>query len=257
MSVMHKVVSRLSRSSLIDNMVYTARHGPARGLKRQGGLGWLPGPESNEERFFSRLQWEGLTVYDIGGDQGLFSLFFARAVGKGNVVVFEPNPQSCERIKRNLALNQFQNTQVIQMGLGEKKDIVSFVVPFQEPARGSAVSSMTDNIRKEGKVNILVIQVNSLDDEIQNRDLRKPDFIKLDVEGMEYSALLGMRETLKSHPRMSIEIHGADFEKKEANAVRVVRVLEDAGYQLKHLETGKIITSDNAGEARVGHLYCT
>src|SRR5262245_10355065 len=100
MSVKRKIIGLINRSPIMDRLVYNAKHGPARGLKRQGGMGWLPTivPRMHEwdaeEAFLANLEWRGLTVYDVGCDQGLFTIFFAHRVGdQGKVIAFEPNPR--------------------------------------------------------------------------------------------------------------------------------------------------------------------
>jgi hypothetical protein len=126
-----------------------------------------------------------------------------------------------------------------------------------EPARGTAVPDIADQIKHEASVATNEIEVVSLDDEMGRSSLPIPHFIKMDVEGMEYPALKGMRETLAAHqPRLSIEIHGADMSKKIANVSQVVRVLEELSYQMRHIESGESISSANAERAREGHLYC-
>ena len=45
-----------------------------------------------------------------------------------------------------------------------------------------------------------------------------PDFIKIDVEGLEYNVLNGMKNTLhEKKPKLFIEIHGQTFEEKKDN----------------------------------------
>src|SRR5262245_19088912 len=248
----------------IDNRVYTAKHGPARGLKRQGGMGWLPSfvPRLSEwdaeETFLANQEWRDLTVYDIGGDQGQFTIFFAHRVGdNGRVVDFEPNPQSCRRIQRNDQLNGFRNVRLLPIGLGERRATLQFTFPALEPARGTAVPAIANTIKNEVSVTGCEIEVNSLDDEIRRSGLPIPHFIKLDVEGMEYPVLMGLQETLMTHsPRLSIEIHGADMNDKTANARRVVGLLEKLNYRMRHIESDASITSGNAEQACEGHLYC-
>jgi FkbM family methyltransferase len=263
-SIKRKIIGYINRMPAIDNFVYTAKHGPARGLKRQGGMGWLPSfvPRMHEwdaeETFLANQEWRGLTVYDIGGDQGQFTIFFAHRVGDtGQVVVFEPNPQSCRRILRNVQLNDFRNVWLLPLGLGERREALQFTFPALEPARGTAVPAIANTIKKEVSVTGCEIEVNSLDAEIMRSGLPVPHFIKLDVEGMEYPALKGMQETLKTHhPRLSIEIHGADMSDKTANVRRVVGFLESLNYRMRHIESDERITSLNADRACEGHLYC-
>jgi hypothetical protein len=143
------------------------------------------------------------------------------------------------------------------MGLGEKRETLQFTFPATEPARGTAIPTIADQIKSEASATRCEIVVTALDDEIKQSGLPIPDFIKIDVEGMEYPALMGMRATLKAHhPRLSIEMHGADMEEKAANAGRVVPLLEEAGYHIRHIETGTEINSTNAASASQGHLYC-
>ena len=264
MSLRRSLVARLNQSSLIDHLVYTTKYGPARGLKRQGGMGWLPSfvPRPHEwdaeERFLAALDWQGLTIYDVGGDQGLFTLFFAhRAGASGQVIAFEPNPQSYKRIQRNVELNHFNNVRVLPVGLGNRRAKLTFTYPALEPARGTATQTIADQIRHEASAMVCEIEVNSLDDEIERSQLPAPQFIKIDVEGMEYAALLGMQETLRNfRPRLSIEIHGAEMEEKVANAERVVKLLEASGYRMRHIESNTVVSSPNAACSREGHLYC-
>ena len=73
----HRVVAFIS-SRMFGNLTYRVRHGLAAGMRRKGGLGFLPfasGPDGRS-RFLSGLDLAGKTVYDIGGE-GVLTLFFA------------------------------------------------------------------------------------------------------------------------------------------------------------------------------------
>ncbi|HJQ22780.1 MAG TPA: FkbM family methyltransferase [Blastocatellia bacterium] len=265
MSIKRALVSRINQLAVVDRHVYTVRYGPARGLKRQGGMGWLPAfvPRGHEweaeEAFLEQINWSGLTVYDVGGDQGIFTLFLARHVGlAGRVIVFEPNPRSYQRILTNVRLNGFDNVRVLPLGLGERAERLTFVFPKSEPARGSAALSVRTQVAQEQNAVRCEIEVAALDDEMARLNLPAPDLIKLDVEGMEWYALRGMRCTIEQHrPRLFIEIHGSDRQDKTANARRVVALIEELGYVIQHVETGTQITTDNSDVAYRGHLYCT
>jgi FkbM family methyltransferase len=263
-SVKREIVARLNHSPVVDSFVYTAKHGPARGLRRQGGMGWLPSviPRTHEwaaeEAFLEGLDWQGLNVYDVGGDQGLFTLFFADRVGEsGQVVVFEPNPRSCDRIQRNIDLNHFKNVRLMPYGLGAEYALLPFCFPAFEPARGSASPHIAKLIANEPRCVTCEIEVQALDEARFDNQLPAPDFIKLDVEGMELAALQGMSQTLKKwRPRLCIEMHGVTIEEKAANAQRVVAFMETLDYRIRHLESGERITSKNAERAKQGHVYC-
>src|SRR5689334_19893846 len=92
-----RLISKLSH--FWPDLAYTARGGVAKGLKRKGGLGFMPGflaEETAESAFLSRLDFSGMVVYDIGGFQGLMTLRFAKEASR--VITFEANPLNMTRI---------------------------------------------------------------------------------------------------------------------------------------------------------------
>ena len=253
------VISRLQ--PLLAHRVYTVRHGLAKGLRRRGGLGFVPqfGLGSAEEQFLEGLSLGGLTVYDVGGYEGIFTLFFARRVGpSGSVVTFEPNPRNFRKITDNIALNGFAHARVRQVALGSAPGRASLVFPADETARGSLETDIADQIRQEKDVVTIDVDVDTLDNQVAS-GLPEPDFVKLDVEGLELDVLQGMTSLMaRRHPRLYIEIHGADVERKLANVTAVASFLWQHGYTVLHVESGTTLErKDQLRVAIRGHLYCS
>jgi len=75
----HMVVAFLSQK-LFGNYTYTIRHGLASGMRRKGGLGFLPvkSGETAETEFLRNLSLRGKVVYDVGAFEGLITLFFCQ-----------------------------------------------------------------------------------------------------------------------------------------------------------------------------------
>lgn len=254
---MLQVANRFART-VFRNYVYTIRHGIATGLKRRGGLGFLPKSSlTKEERFLMTLDLKGQTVYDIGGWEGVFTLFFARAVGDtGFVVTFEPNPDSYSRILENVDLNHFSNVVVRMIALGKesRRDTLVF------SAASLGTGSLNGDIKKDlllGGAKTIQVDVDKLDHQVIEHGLSRPDFVKIDVEGLEFDVLVGMSNTIdQCKPKLYIEIHGANVEKKIENARNVVGLLSQKGYTIRRIESDEIITDANADHAKEGHLYC-
>jgi FkbM family methyltransferase len=162
------VISRLQ--PLVADNVYTVRNGLARGLRRRGGLGFVPqfGAKSAEERFLEGLSLGGLTVFDGRlVTRGIFTLFFARRVGPGGqVVTFEPNPRNFQKIAENVRLNGFSNVRLQQIALGSTPGRASLVFPSDETARGSIETRIADQIRQEKDVKTIDVRVDTLDHQI-------------------------------------------------------------------------------------------
>jgi FkbM family methyltransferase len=241
-----------------NNRIIKIRNGPARGLFRKGGLGFIPALPTSEEKFLTQLDLNNKTIYDIGANIGIMSLFFLRASGKkGFVNIFEPNSDSIPLIEENLRLNNFKRYKIFNTAIGEsdyKKDLV-----IHNNQRGSASlnNEQIEKYKSLGQNKFLEVNVTSLDSLIKTNSLSKPDFIKIDTEGYEYNCLLGMDNILTNfHPTLYIEMHGVDREAKEVNAENVCKLLSGKGYKIWNVEYSKEILY-NYSDAIRGHLFCS
>ncbi|MEO7197684.1 MAG: FkbM family methyltransferase [Solirubrobacterales bacterium] len=214
-----------------------------------------------EDEFLRSLELERQTVYDVGAFQGIFTLFFARKVGpEGHVVAFEPYPINYQRVVENVGINHLDNVTIRHVGVGRVTGELEFVAPIGGLAgRASASREIQGEIESTGlKTQSFSVHVVSLDDEIKQSSLPTPDLVKIDVEGLEFDVLQGMKETIGEHkPALFIEIHGSGAEAKQVNAERVVSFVASHGYEMWHIESGQAVDESTASKAAEGHLYCT
>lgn len=258
---MFATVSRLL-DPFTSIITYTVRHGLAKGLKRQGGLGFLAPPSdalSKEEAFLTGLDLTGGCVYDIGGYEGLYTLFFARKVGpSGQVVCFEPIPASQRRIEANISVNHFHNRVTLHnVALGAAEGTQIFTLVDGE-SRGQATGTPTIQAayQRRGKTTDVRVPVRPLDAYLGT--ITPPTFMKIDVEGMELDVILGARQTLwKYQPRLFIEIHGATPAEATATMRAIVRELQDMEYRVIHAEHGITLDPDSTPLPGSLHLYAT
>ena len=240
------------------------RSGVAAGLRRQGGLGvrenlgFLRGGHalSREERFLRSLDLAGKVVYDVGAFEGINTIFFAERAGAlGQVVAFEPHPQTFEQLLGNVRVNGFNNVTALPLAVGREPGELHFTVAEGGRGKMSASASLSEKIAREGQhVETLAIPVTSIDAAIESRRLPTPDFVKIDVEGLEQDVLLGMKGTVEAHrPELFVELHGVGEDGKRENARRVVASLLEAGYRLRHVEEGRPIDGE-ADAPLTGHL---
>ena len=254
--VITKIINRF-----FPNRVYLMRTGLAKGLNGTGGFQFIPRikKESSENRFIKSIDFKNKIVFDIGAAGGMFTLFFARAVHpNGKVFSFEPNPFSYKELLGNLAVNNFNNIQTFQLGVGssEYKDYIVF--DKSSRGTGSLNKKIQAGLTNNSKVTKEEINVVSVDYFILNKGFTLPDFIKIDVEGLEFDVLEGMRNTLKNKkPELFIELHGATMEEKEVNILKIVKLLKNYKYDIKHVETDEIINIENSIQAKHGHIYCS
>ena len=141
-------------------------------------------------------------VIDAGGGWGDTALYFACKVeGEGRVYTFEFIPGNVEIMKRNLKLNPrlTERIDVVEHPLWEKSDVALF---GQDNGPGSAV--------RETPIGTSDLQISalSIDDFVKWNEVPKVDFIKMDVEGAELSALKGALATIRKYrPNLAIAVY--------------------------------------------------
>lgn len=248
-----------------SHLIYTVRNGFIRGYKRKGGFDFLPKrlPSSREQLFLHGLDLHNKTVFDVGGFEGLFTLFFSGKVGpNGEVFTFEPNPVNLQKILVNVRINKRNNVRVFPLAIGKDRTTMAMVVDPRRPASGSLDTSLkaANKQHAPGETSSFRVRVETIDHLLaqQWKPLPVPGFVKIDVEGFEMDVLRGMSDLIRGHyPQLFIEIHGITMERKVENVRNVVRLLLDHGYQLLHVETGTAITAVNSQVAAEGHIFAS
>jgi len=241
----HRIVSWVS-ANLFDHVTYTVPNGLNRGLRRRGGLGWLPiERDTPESLFWKSLDLHGKVVYDIGAFHGLLTIFFARHARL--VVAWEPNSRNRRRLLDNVSLNRFSNVTVRPYGLASKATRAEMSFDPLMPGMASLDGGVAGGSEHES------VELRTLD---QEEGLDPADLIKIDVEGFELEVLNGGARTLERGPDLFLEMHGAGAEDKRRRVQAIADRLWELGYRrILHVETATAITPENAAVAAQGHLY--
>jgi FkbM family methyltransferase len=151
----------------------------------------------------------GHVIYDIGAHVGYTSLLFAEKLnGTGTVYAFDILPSTVENyLKKTLAVNEFDNISVHNIGLGQSSQTIKLPVG---PTAMTSIYSTSDQ-----KEHIELCQVAPLDQYIREHQLAHPTLMKIDVEGAEIDCLRGGQEIIrKQNPVMFIEFHTLDLLKE-------------------------------------------
>jgi FkbM family methyltransferase len=218
-------LGRITRP-LTDKLIYTARCGVAKGLRRRGGLGWLPRGESDEERFVRELDVAGKVVYDVGSFEGLFTCRFAQSARQ--VVTFEPHPWCLQRTAANVALNGLDNVRIVPVALSDDAGLATLSYPENEPARSTIMDGQLATLT-DYKLLTTPVLCWTLDYAVETLRLPVPDLIKIDAEGAEVGILRGARGTiLRYRPQLYIEVHGTGGS--------VVALLKEFGYVVEAVD---------------------
>lgn len=213
----------------------------------------LPDACTAEERLLGSLALTGKVVYDIGAHTGAYSLFFSRGVGpEGRVIAFEPNPSTFARLRRNLEINRIANVRALAVALGRESSQGAIYMLPGMPSTASLAPEARTRLRRR----VATAQIEPLDAVVSNLSLPGPDFMKIDVEGMETEVLAGATRMLGDwRPDLLIEIHGAGSSGRQNQADRVALLLTRLGYRLTHVESLRAISPGRVAVATAGHLF--
>lgn len=169
-------------------------------LSRNDALGFnLPVFEIRELAFVKRFLQPGMTVLDIGANQGLYTLLASQRVGsRGRVFAFEPSPRERRALRLNVLVNRCRNVTIESSALGNEEG-ESELYLVEGPETGC--NSLRPPVLVQGTSRPVRVSITRLDCWLRERNIDRVDFIKLDVEGAELSVLNGAREFLKRDPK--------------------------------------------------------
>ncbi len=197
--------------------------------------------------FFSKepetLEWinsfkneKDFIFWDIGANVGLYSIYNAVINHNSKTIAFEPSSSNLRILTRNISINNLENKiSIFQFPLSDKENKFQMM---NEPdfIEGGALNSFGEKINFEGKkfnpqmkYNIFGTNINYL---LNSKILEIPDFIKLDVDGIEHLILEGANKYLnnKKIKSISVEIN----ENYTIHHEKILNILKTNNFNLLH-----------------------
>lgn len=151
--------------------------------------------------FLLRLGNRQAVFLDVGCNAGHHSLFLSRYVKQ--IHAFDPYRPALARFEKMIARNGFTNIVVHPVGLGAKEDSL----PFFEPPRDNPGVGSFRGPPETRRVPTERLRIVRGDDELASCQVSDIELIKIDIEGFEEAALVGLRKTLESHrPVVVVEV---------------------------------------------------
>ena len=155
--------------------------------------------EEQTTELFKKIVRERDTVVDIGANMGYFTLLSSRLVGdKGKVYAFEPEPVNHGQLLKNIALNGYDNITPLQKAVSDVNGKVSFLIHSTDSGR-HVIESCHDGTGCHESIEVESVTLDEF-----FKDKPSPRIIKMDIEGAELPALLGMTKIIESSSDLSI-----------------------------------------------------
>jgi len=154
---------------------------------------------------------DGVVAVDCGANIGVHTIEWAQAMyGWGEVLAFEAQERIYYALAGNIALNNCFNAKAILAAIGSKPGEILVPQPdyFSPSSSGSLEIRKTDSMEFIGQKidyseeRCVKIEMKTID----QLGLKRLDFVKLDIEGMEIEALIGAEQSIRQFkPQLMIE----------------------------------------------------
>jgi len=194
---------------------------------------------------------ENSVFVDFGANFGLFTLYASKLIGiDGRVVSFEPFKKNYKALTNNIAINKFMNIQPENIAIGDREGKINLYYDSREMNLGMASTKFIENSYSEKAAVI------TLDSYFRDKSISRINFIKIDIEGHEYKALLGMKNLLlRFHPTLLIEI--LNEEELPNNKDKVISFLSSLGYIKYFINDNGSISLIQNNPHRQNYLFST
>lgn len=221
-----------SNKSIVEiqgSKMYVNPEGLPKGFKRTFQAYIMSGGwEQLTTEMFKKVLKEGDIVVDLGANLGYFTLLAARLVGgKGKVYAFEPEPVNYGLLLKNIEINGYRNIVPVQKAVSDTTGTLRLFVD-KEDTGAHTIHQSGDNTE------FIEIQSITLDEFF--RDKKHPiDVIKMDIEGAEMAALLGMERLVKENEdlKMFVEFYPPGIKRRGDSPEEFARrLLEDYRFSI-------------------------
>jgi len=213
--------------------------------------------EFRVDTYFSKepetLKWidsfqekENLIFWDIGANIGLYSIYNYLKHPKSTTIAFEPSSSNLRVLTRNISINNLEkNIKVVPTPLTNKKNIFQEMRESQF-VEGGALNTFGEKFDFEGKEFKPTIKYNLLGTTInyflENSILDIPDYIKIDVDGIEHLILEGGDKFLNDKKVKSLSIEINENFKEQYD--KVLNLMNKYGFKLLHKKHNEDMLSE-------------
>lgn len=167
--------------------------------------------------------------WDIGANIGIYSIYASIKHKNIEIICFEPSTSNLRTLSRNISINNLNHKiKIVPLPLSSKKNFFS-IIKESEFIEGGALNVFAENFDQKGKIinnkthdyGTLGTNMNFF---IEEKILEIPNYIKIDVDGIEHLVLEGGNLFLSNKNIKSILIEiNEDFENQFNNIHKIMR----------------------------------
>ncbi len=173
---------------------------------------------------------QGDVVLDIGANIGFYAKILSQLAGSnGKVHCFEPDPMNFLHLKNNT--HSLRNITINNKAVGSETGVLKIY---------TSKSLNVDHRTYKPDVYDREIEIQAVSvDEYLAKD-KRVDFVKMDIQGFEMQAIMGMEKTLRCNKRIKLlsEFWPYGLRKAGSSLGQYFTLLKDSGFEVHMLGKG-------------------
>ena len=171
-------------------------------------------------------------VIDVGANIGFYTIMFAKNLQSGKVLAIEPTPNAMSRLQKNIQLNGVQNKTIVFDGVASQQTGLENINVVVNKEEYSSMGHIQHPCVRGMKYKTLTVASATIDD-LTERFMLDPGFMKIDVEGMEHMVLKGAGKVLSKHrPIILMEVSDYLLRQNGSSAAAVTDRIKAYGYKV-------------------------
>ena len=204
---------------------------------------------------------EDATVFDVGANIGLFSLFVRQEAPRARVFAFEPIPPVFDALRANVELYR-SDVRLFPFGLSDREETVEFTYyphfssrsglaayadrdnelevtrrhlqnTWNEAASGGFGGEMEEVLDGKLVAEIVEARVRRLADVLREERVERVDLLKIDVQRAELDVLRGIDdEAWRRIEQVVMEVHDEPGGPTEGRVAEITTLLERQGFRV-------------------------
>ena len=198
-------------------------------------------PETLE--WINNFSKKNVTFWDIGANIGLYSIYAALIHKNIKVICFEASSNNLGILSRNISINHLTNKIYINPFPLSNKENKYLLTKEKDFIEGGALNTFGENLNFEGKKfssdNSYRVYGTTINYLIKNKILEIPDYIKIDVDGIEHLILEGGNKYLHNKKIKSISIELNENFNEQFN--KVIKIMDKSKFILKQKKHAKYL----------------
>ena len=190
-------------------------------------LEWIDSFEKKENK---------IIFWDIGANIGIYSIYASLKYSNIEVVSFEPSTSNLRILTRNISINKLEEK--IKVNQFPLSNVENKYLMFNEGKfiEGVGIHTWGENYNFEGKyfnpVNNYKIYGTTINYLLNNNILAIPNYIKIDVDGIEHLILRGASKYLKNPNIKSLSIELNENFKEQLDSA--FNIMKENNFNFKH-----------------------